>query len=397
MLRKKLVKALLFFCIVLLLSSNLNSENRNYFIKSISLKNNRYLSFNDMVSVFKFGYTFDVIIQRGAFFFKNHYAILNVGLSVVVIDGKLFKSMIKVKRNNGDVLIPYDLAKSIVENFHPLAKITENKSKNLITISLDNKKSNSKIKKNKIKNKYINYNNEKISFIVIDAGHGGKDPGALGSKSFKEKKITLKVARRLGVILKKKLKGIKIRYTRYNDKYVSLQKRTEIANRLLKKNENGLFLSIHVNASISSRISGFETYFLSQNASNEEARNTAALENDVVVLENHKANSSYGDVDYIEAMMLTSQIQKESSILADSILKGMIRKNKIFKSRGVRKADFFVLRGVLMPATLVEIGFITNKKESKYLKRESHLKNISYGIADGVIMFIKRYNKMISK
>jgi len=294
--------------------------------------------------------------------------------------------MIKVKRNNGDVLIPYDLAKSIVENFHPLAKITENKSKNLITISLDNKKSNSKIKKNKIKNKYINYNNEKISFIVIDAGHGGKDPGALGSKSFKEKKITLKVARRLGVILKKKLKGIKIRYTRYNDKYVSL-----------KKNENGLFLSIHVNASISSRISGFETYFLSQNASNEEARNTAALENDVVVLENHKANSSYGDVDYIEAMMLTSQIQKESSILADSILKGMIRKNKIFKSRGVRKADFFVLRGVLMPATLVEIGFITNKKESKYLKRESHLKNISYGIADGVIMFIKRYNKMISK
>ena len=97
-------------------------------------------------------------------------------------------------------------------------------------------------------------------------------------------------------------------------------KRTEIANGLLKEKQNGIFISIHVNAHLSKRISGFETYFLSQNPTNEEARNTAALENNVIVLENKIGSKKhYGDIDYIEAMMLTTQILKESSMLANSI------------------------------------------------------------------------------
>jgi len=156
-------------------------------------------------------------------------------------------------------------------------------------------------------------------------------------------------------------------------------------------------LSIHVNASISNKISGYETYFLSQNPTNDDARNTAALENNVIVLEEKSGRSKkrYDDVDYIEAMMLTTQIQKESSLLALSVQRGMSKSNRIFKSRGVRKADFFVLRGVLMPAVLVEVGFITNMKESKYLQSRSHQMKIAEGIADGVSEFIKKYNRMI--
>jgi N-acetylmuramoyl-L-alanine amidase len=151
-----------------------------------------------------------------------------------------------------------------------------------------------------------------------------------------------------------------------------------------------------VNASITSKVSGYETFFLSQNPSNEDARSTAALENNVIVLENTPGKkSSYNDVDYIEAMMITTQIQKESSALADSIQRGMTKKNRAFSSRGVKKADFFVLRGVLMPAALVEIGYISNAREAKYLTTKSHQEAIAEGIAEGVKSFISRYHRLI--
>ncbi len=391
--RKKIIK-FFFFVLFLLLFTSLNSKSSKLSINLKKIDNKKYISFNDVVSVFKFNYTFDVILQRGKFFYKNHYAVMNVGMSVVLVDGKLYKSFDKVKRYKGEVLIPLGLFKDIIVHLMPKSKINIVKSNKLVIAFPLNKKKNI-IHKPKESYRVMKRSGDKIKFIVIDAGHGGKDPGAVGKGKVTEKGITLKVARTLGFILKRKLKGVQIRYTRYNDKFISLQRRTEIANRLLKKNQNGLFLSIHVNASISPRISGYETYFLSQNASNEDARNTAALENDVVVLEENKKHKSYGDIDYMEAMMLTSQIQKESSILADSIQSGMVKKNRLFKSRGVRKADFFVLRGSLMPAALVEIGFITNKKELKYLKKQKHRKKIAEGIAQGVYLFIKKYNKML--
>jgi N-acetylmuramoyl-L-alanine amidase len=151
-----------------------------------------------------------------------------------------------------------------------------------------------------------------------------------------------------------------------------------------------------VNASVSDRISGFETYFLSQNPSNEDARNTAALENNVIVLEERGNRKKYGDIEYIEARMMTTQIQKESSMLARSIQGAMARRIRRFQSRGVRKADFYVLRGSLMPAVLVETGYITNAAEAKYLKKSSHQKDLANGIADGIISFIRQYNRGIS-
>ena len=172
----------------------------------------------------------------------------------------------------------------------------------------------------------------------------------------------------------------------------SLSARTEKANSQLEKNKNGIFVSIHVNASISKKISGYETYFLSQNPTNEEARNTAALENNVIVLEDNKNSNKYEDLDYIEATMKTTQILKESSILANEIQKYILGRNSIFISRGVRKADFFVLRGVMMPAVLVEVGFITNYKEVRYLLRDTYQRKMALGISDGIVKFIKKYN-----
>ncbi len=236
---------------------------------------------------------------------------------------------------------------------------------------------------------------DKIGFIVIDPGHGGKDPGAVGYRT-REKDITLKMGNLIGRQIKKHIKGIRVVYTRKSDRFVELIKRTKIANRYLKKYGNGIFLSIHVNASLSRRSSGFETYFLSQNPSNDDARSTAALENNVILMES-KSKDRFKDIDYVEAIMLTNQIQRESSMLAYAVQNGMKRYNRRFKSRGVKKADFFVLRGALMPAVLVEVGYITNRRERRYLKKAYYQRLIVKGIIFGLKRFIKKYNRMIQK
>ena len=105
---------------------------------------------------------------------------------------------------------------------------------------------------------YILERSERISFVVIDAGHGGKDPGAIGAGKLKEKHIVLKIARSLERELRHKLRNIRIYMTRRSDRFIELSKRTDIANRYLRKGKNGIFISIHANASISKRISGFE-------------------------------------------------------------------------------------------------------------------------------------------
>jgi len=236
---------------------------------------------------------------------------------------------------------------------------------------------------------------DRICFIIIDAGHGGKDPGAIGRGGLYEKSITLGVARSLEGYLKENLKGVRIVLTRQSDRFIELATRTKMANGHLRENENGVFVSIHVNASISPRISGFETYYLSQSPSNEEARATAALENNVVVLEEKSHRKSYDEIEHMEAFMLTAQIQRESALLAECIQSGMNGAATGFKSRGVKKADFFVLRGSLMPAALAEIGYITNQHEAQQLKKAACQEKIARGIGKGLVTFIKKYDQMI--
>ena len=203
-----------------------------------------------------------------------------------------------------------------------------------------------------------------------------------------EKHITLEIAKKLARYLETNLRGVRVVHTRNNDTFIELGRRIDIANARLKENENGLFISIHINASISPRISGFETYVLSQNPSNEDARATAALENNVIILEDREQAKKYDDAAHMEAFMLTAQIQKESAMLAESIQSSIDATISEFKSRGVKKADFYVLRGALMPSVLVEAGYITNTRELRYLQKSGHQDKIARGIGKGIIQFI---------
>ena len=222
-------------------------------------------------------------------------------------------------------------------------------------------------------------NNIRVVYkVVLDAGHGGRDPGALGSNGLKEKNIVLDIAKRVKKILEAK-GGYEVHFTRDRDRYLSLEKRTVISN----KHNADLFVSIHANANPSSRIRGMETYFLNF-ASNEQAMKVAARENRISLKRMKKARSEQ------EAILASLQLQNnrdESLKLANFVQDSMVysmRKYSRIKDLGVKQALFYVLFGAEMPSVLVEVSYITNPEEAKRLKSGNYRESLAKGIASGV-------------
>ncbi|MGL4369426.1 MAG: N-acetylmuramoyl-L-alanine amidase family protein [Spirochaetota bacterium] len=381
-------------------------------IPSVVIEGRAYASLYDIAAIPGIRYSFDPLIRRGRIFRKEHQAVFMEDCSVMVLDGQLVRSSYPVDHIRSETLIPEDMFLAAMQQLFPEYDIIgKGASYSAQTLTPQAQRAKTEKKTGPVNppaSKKTDRDEaqqsgerdillspsapERIGFIIVDAGHGGKDPGAVGKGKTYEKDITLSLAKKLGRILQKENKGIKVFYTRSHDTFIELGGRTEIANRKLTRSENGLFISIHVNASIIPKMSGYETYFLSQNPTNAEARSTAALENDVVILENPGRRKSYDDVEYIEALMVTTQIQKESRMLAEKIQGKMKKSLKEFQSRGVKTADFFVLRGALMPAVLIEAGYITNKKECSRLKEDTYQEFVAASIADGISGFLRAYN-----
>lgn len=382
------------FLLAVLLPRNALSADQGLKIRLVLHEQREYVSLYDITEVLSLDTSFDVVTQRGRIYRGANIAVYQVGLSALLLNGRLEKFSYPVTRMKGEVLLPAAFFDVFAGSFFPEATV-QRSGKTYLVAGLGARRETRRTPMMRRDGERPAASKDKISFIIIDAGHGGRDPGAIGKGGVKEKSITLSVARELKAYLEEKIEGVKIILTRNSDTFIELGRRTDIANGHLREKENGMFISIHVNASISPRISGFETYFLSQSASNDDARATAALENNVVVLEDRSRRKSYDDAAHMEAFMLTAQIQRESSLLAESIQSSMDRRISEFKSRGVKKADFFVLRGSLMPAILAEIGYITNQKELGSLKKSSYQKKIAMGLGDGIEAFIKKYNALI--
>ncbi len=215
--------------------------------------------------------------------------------------------------------------------------------------------------------------------IVIDPGHGGRDPGALGAFS-KEKNIALAVALKTGEYLQQNLKNVKVIYTRSTDVTVDLVDRPAIANR----NNADLFLSIHANWASSKSVTGAETFVmgLAKDAANLEV---AMKENEVILLENDHSTKYEGfdpksPESYIMFTLMQNTFQKQSTEFASRI-QTQFRDGIARKDRGVKQAGFWVLFTTTMPSVLVETGFITNLAEEKYLNSnegQDHLANSIY-------------------
>ncbi len=222
-----------------------------------------------------------------------------------------------------------------------------------------------------------------VSRVVIDAGHGGHDPGAQ-STGINESELTLDVALRLSRLLEKE-PGMDVVLTRDTDVFVPLEERTAIANR----EGADLFLSIHANASRNAAARGVETYFLNF-ASNPEAEAVAARENAA------SARAMHSLPDIVRAIALNNKID-ESRDFADMVQRSMVKRlatrNKTLRDLGVKQAPFVVLIGAGMPSVLAEISFVTNRQEGQLLRTGAYRQQIAEALYDAVV----RYQQSLKK
>ncbi len=220
--------------------------------------------------------------------------------------------------------------------------------------------------------------------IVIDPGHGGKDPGATGYyKKVKEKNVTLEVAKRLARKIRKEL-GCEAILTRDRDKFLSLEERTAIAN---TKNAD-IFISIHTNASRNKKSRGIETYFLN-----------LATDNDAIMVaarENATSAKNISDLEAILNDLMNNAKVNESSRLAGTVQASLVgklkRKYKRIRDKGVKQAPFYVLLGAKMPCILVEVAFVTNQTECSRLNTAAYQEDVADAIVEGVKSYIKKIN-----
>jgi len=253
-----------------------------------------------------------------------------------------------------------------------------------IVISLRTPVDNSVLELNKVRDRW------KLDRIVLDAGHGGKDPGAIGPGHLYEKDVVLDITKRVGALIEKHMPDVNVIYTRKTDKFIPLQERTKIANE-----QNGkLFVSIHANSNNSRNPKGFETYLL-RPGKTKDAIDVAERENSVIRFEDSTdIYKKYDNESLILATMAQSAFMKESEDFASLVQHGL-SKNVPSVNRGVKQAGFYVLVGASMPNILVEVGFITNPTENHNLKSASYRQKVAEGVFEGIKSFKSKYDQMV--
>lgn len=233
--------------------------------------------------------------------------------------------------------------------------------------------------------------------IVIDAGHGGKDPGCNGASVF-EKNVTLSIALKLGKFLEDSLKDVKVIYTRKTDHFIELWERPNLAN----KENADLFISIHCNANNNTAAAGSETYFMGLHKS-EGNLDVAKRENAAIQFEeSYETNERYGgfDPNSPESHIIFSLVQNafmHQSLKFSQLIENHTNKISKIKSRGVKQAGFLVLWQTAMPSVLVETGFLTNGNDRAYLSTENGQTTIARGIYRAVASYKKELEKEAEK
>ena len=225
---------------------------------------------------------------------------------------------------------------------------------------------------------------DRFDVVVIDPGHGGEDRGASGAGGLEEKRLVLDVSQRLARRLR--ASGLRVMTTRNEDVFVPLEVRTSMANDA----RSDLFISIHANSARGDAPRGFETFFASLEGSDDEARQVAERENGAF----RRSQVSHESLDPLVGVlgdMMVSEHMAESSEFS-KLVQGELASIPGTSRRGVKQAPFVVLMGVQMPASLVEIGFLSNHEDEQLLGSAGHREAIAQAVAQAVILFGKRYD-----
>ncbi len=233
----------------------------------------------------------------------------------------------------------------------------------------------------------------KLDVIALDAGHGGKDVGAIGASGHYEKDITLAIVKKVGKLIEKNWKDVKVVYTRDSDKFVELDERGKIANR----NNAKLFVSVHCNASVNRKADGVEVYLLGLHKT-DAALKVAQRENAVMVEESdyQERYKNFTEENLIMITMAQNAFVHQSEKLAE-IISNDIARRAARQNRGVKQAGFMVLWTPSMPSILIETGYISNPNEEKFLASEAGQTLIAEAIFEGLEKYRRDYEAQVSR
>jgi N-acetylmuramoyl-L-alanine amidase len=229
----------------------------------------------------------------------------------------------------------------------------------------------------------------KFDTIVLDAGHGGKDPGAIGPAGTQEKTVVLNIVRELGGLIQKEWPDVKVVYTRSDDTFIPLKDRGKIANR----HDGKLFVSVHCNAAKNRSAKGAEVYILGPHK-NDDALEVAMMENAVIKQEAdyEERYRGFSEEYTIISSLAQNAFTLQSTEAARYVLEGMQEKTKL-NDRGVRQAGFVVLWTPSMPSILVEAGYLSNHEEERVLRQKSTQQAIAKGIFNGLDRYREQYER----
>ncbi len=262
------------------------------------------------------------------------------------------------------------------------AKVTANEKTNEIIINLQTRAAASALVLSDLQKEREKW---KIDTIILDPGHGGRDPGAVGTDRIYEKNIVLNIAKATKRELERRLDA-NIILTRDHDSFIALNGRTQKANEAGGK----LFVSFHVDANPVKNLHGHTVYFLGP-AKTDDARNVAQFENSVIKFEEEQNEyAGLSDMSFILAANAQNSYNKESQDFA-SIIDEEIKRQCGSRSHGVRQAGFYVLYGASMPNILIETGFMTNSGDRQKLTKSSYQNKLAAAITDGIIKFREKY------
>ncbi len=358
--------------------SNVKVFENNVLIGEIkTIQNKKLFSVNDFIKITKSRKFINDKTQKVIFYVNNKKIKISNQVTFIEIEDNLFQLTSKVVNQNDNYYMPTESFFGIIQNLSSTSSIKYTNDEIRIISASGLKKT--------IKTVDLRNEKEKWEFktIVIDAGHGGKDPGAVGYRGTKEKDIALDVAKRLEKKLSKNM-NVKIIMTREEDIFLRLSERTKIAN----ESNGNLFISIHTNAAEDRRASGFETFLIGPNK-NEAAVRVAARENAVLELEGI-TGKKLSNEDLIQATIAQSAFASKSEQFASMVQKE-IKKRVQSKDRGVKQAGFYVLMGASMPNVLVELGFISNPSEEKKLRSPQYRDQL----ASAIYRAVEQYQKTL--
>jgi N-acetylmuramoyl-L-alanine amidase len=229
--------------------------------------------------------------------------------------------------------------------------------------------------------------------VIIDPGHGGRDPGKVGPNGLREKDVTLLISQRLAAILRER--GYEVHLTRTTDTLIALADRPRLANRWRADRPVAVFLSIHANSAPGTSARGFETFFLSE-ARTEDERRVAEMENAAVRFEDVPATPHANELDQILNNLRGDFLMRASHDLAAVVQEKMAAFHP-GPNRGVKRAGFYVLVGAIMPAVLIEAAFMSNREEANLLGTQAFQQKLAWGIADAVDEFFRRNEHLWSQ